>query len=218
MESDLHQRMVKAILDIDEEETLRLTRKALEEGVPVERIIDSLSEGLREMGLLFEKGERYIPELVIAAEFVDKAFKILEPHLHREEAASGSLRDVRVVIATVEGDIHDLGKNLVATMLSAAGFHVIDLGKDVPAQTIVSKVKETNAQVVALSALLTTTMAHQEEAINLLVEERIRDKVRVIVGGAPASPDWAERIGADAYAENAMEAVRKLKEIISGDV
>lgn len=145
MENDLQQRIIKAILEIDEEETLRLTRKALKEKVPPEKIIGGLSEGLRQMGNLFEKGERFIPELVIAAEFVNKAFKILEPHLSPEEGKAGGWRSVKVVIATVEGDIHDLGKNLVATMLSAAGFQVIDLGKDVAAKTIVSKVKETNA-------------------------------------------------------------------------
>ncbi|MFB0561543.1 MAG: corrinoid protein [Candidatus Lokiarchaeia archaeon] len=217
MENDLYQRIVKAILEIDEEETLKLTRKSIEEKVPLEKIIAALSEGLREMGHLFEKGERFIPELVIAAEFVDKAFKILEPYLSQEEKAGG-WRGVKVVIATVEGDIHDLGKNLVATMLSAAGFQVIDLGKDVIAKTIVSKVKETNAQVVGLSALLTTTMAYQEEVIKLLIEEGIREKVKVMIGGAPASQSWAEQIGADAYAENAMEAVRKLKEIMGESV
>ncbi|MEM3586180.1 MAG: corrinoid protein [Candidatus Jordarchaeaceae archaeon] len=212
---ELRQRMVKAILEIDEEETLRLTRKALEEKIPIEKIIDGLSEGLREMGALFEKGEKFIPELVIAAEFVNKAFKILEPHISKkEEERAGSQGRVKVVIATVKGDIHDLGKNLVATMLSAAGFQVIDLGKDVDAKTIVSKVKEINAQVVGLSALLTTTMVHQEEVIKLLVKEGLREKVKVIIGGAPATQSWAEKIGADAYAENAMEAVRKLKEIL----
>ncbi|WXG41140.1 MAG: corrinoid protein [Candidatus Freyarchaeum deiterrae] len=218
MENDLQQRIIKAILEIDEEETLRLTRKALKEKVPPEKIIGGLSEGLRQMGNLFEKGERFIPELVIAAEFVNKAFKILEPHLSPEEGKAGGWRSVKVVIATVEGDIHDLGKNLVATMLSAAGFQVIDLGKDVAAKTIVSKVKETNAQVVGLSALLTTTMAHQEEVIKLLIEEGIREKVKVMIGGAPASQSWAERIGADAYAENAMDAARKLKEILGEGV
>nr|MDO8080207.1 corrinoid protein [Candidatus Freyarchaeota archaeon] len=214
MEDDLQQRMVKAILEIDEEETIRLTGKALKEKIPLEKIIDGLSEGLKQMGNLFEKGEKFIPELVIAAEFVDKAFKILEPHLSPEEEKARGWRSVKVVIATVEGDIHDLGKNLVVTMLSAAGFRVIDLGKDVDAKTIVSKVKETNAQVVGLSALLTTTMSHQEEVIKLLIEEGIREKVKVMIGGAPATQSWAERIGADAYAENAMEAVRKLKEIL----
>lgn len=218
MEDDLRQRMVKAILEIDEEETLKLTEKALEDKVSLEKIIDSLSEGLKQMGNLFEKGEKYIPELVIAAEFVNKVFKILEPHLsQKEEEKVRGWRSVKVVIATVEGDIHDLGKNLVATMLSVAGFQVIDLGKDVDAKTIVSKVKETNAQVVGLSALLTTTMAHQEEVIKLLIEDGIREKVKVIIGGAPATQSWAESIGADAYAENAMEAVRKLKKILDGE-
>ncbi len=214
MGNDLHQRIVQAILEIDEEETLKLTRGSLDERVPLEKIIAALSEGLKQMGLLFEKGERFIPELVIAAEFVDRAFKILEPYLAQDEGKAGGWRGVKVVIATVEGDIHDLGKNLVATMLSAAGFRVIDLGKDVAAKTIVSKAKETGAQVVGLSALLTTTMAHQEEVINLLIEEGIREKVKVIIGGAPASQGWADRIGADAYAENALDAVRKLKEIM----
>lgn len=217
MENDLHQRIVQAILEIDEEETLKLTRKSLEK-LPPEKIISALSEGLRQMGDLFEKGQRYIPELVIAAEFVDKAFKILEPHLpQREEGKAGSWRGVKVVMATVEGDIHDLGKNLVSTMLSAAGFQVIDLGKDVSAETIVSKVEETEAQVVGLSALLTTTMAHQEEVIKLLTKRGMREKVKVIVGGAPASQSWAQQIGADAYAENAMEAVRKVKELLRGE-
>lgn len=214
MEDNLQRRMVEAILEIDEEETLRLTRKALEEKIPIEKIIDGLSEGLRQMGGLFEKGEKFIPELVIAAEFVNKAFKILEPYLsQKEEDKAKGWGRVKVVIATVKGDIHDLGKNLVATMLSTAGFQVIDLGKDVDAKTIVSKVKETNARVVGLSALLTTTMVHQEEVIKLLIQEGLREKVKVIIGGAPATQSWAEKIGADAYAENAMEAVRKLKEI-----
>jgi corrinoid protein of di/trimethylamine methyltransferase len=179
---------------------------------PLEVVENVLSPAMDEVGRLYEEGEYFIPDLVMAGEAMKAAMSVLGPALAARDEARSS--PGTVVIGTVQGDIHEIGKSLVATMLEAAGFVVLDLGVDVAAETFVTKVREVDADVVGLSALLTTTMRNQQVVIESLVEAGLRERVKVVIGGAPASPEWAERIGADAYAENAREAVLVVRDLL----
>jgi len=190
-----------------------LAAQALESGVvPLTVIEEALNPGMQIVGDRYESGEYFIPDLVMAAEAMKAAMEILEPALMARQEQRKVLGTV--VIGTVEGDIHEIGKSLVATMLSAAGFRVHDLGVDVPAGRFVEQVQETGANVIGLSALLTTTMRNQEAVVEALKEAGLRERVKVVVGGAPTGPDWAQTIGADGYAENANEAVGVVKRLL----
>jgi 5-methyltetrahydrofolate--homocysteine methyltransferase len=187
-----------------------LVRQAIEENVPPSDILtECLNKGMDEVGRLYESGDYLIPDMLAAAECVSEAMDMLEPHLVKEDVKSMG----RFVIATVEGDLHDIGKNIVATLLRGSGFEVHDLGTGIPSDKIVSAVEETNAQYVGLSALLTTTMGRMPEIIEKLKERGLREKVKVFIGGAPVSAEFAEKIGADFYCEDAFEAVEKLNRI-----
>ena len=190
-----------------------LATQAIESGVaPLVAIEQALNPGMQIVGDKYESGEYFIPDLVMSAEAMKAAMEVFEPELIARQEKRQVLGTV--VIGTVEGDIHEIGKSLVATMLAAAGFQVHDVGVDVPASEFVKQVQETGANVVGLSALLTTTMRNQEVVIEALKEAGLREKVKVVIGGAPASNDWAETIGADAYAENANEAVGVVKQLL----
>jgi corrinoid protein of di/trimethylamine methyltransferase len=165
-----------------------------------------------QVGDRYECGDYFIPDLVMAAEAMKSAMRVFEPELAARQEQRQTLGTV--VIGTVEGDIHEIGKTLVATMLGAAGFEVHDLGVDVPSGRFVEQVKETQATIVGLSALLTTTMMNQEAVIEALEESGLREQVKVVIGGAPASAEWARTIGADGFAENASEAVRVVKQLV----
>jgi corrinoid protein of di/trimethylamine methyltransferase len=176
-------------------------------------IENGLKPGIDQVGERFSCGEMYLPDLVRGGEAMKTAIAALQPGLkasQQERPVAG-----RVVIGTVEGDIHEIGKTLVGTMLIANGFEVRDLGVNVPTQKFVEAVRDMEANLVGLSALLTTTMLHQKDVIQALAEAGLRDRVKVMIGGAPASPDWAGTVGADAYAENAVEAVRVARELIA---
>ena len=189
-----------------------LATQALESNVaPLTAIEEALNPAMEIVGDRYESGEYFIPDLVMAAEAMKGAMAIFEPVLVERQEQREVLGTV--VIGTVEGDIHEIGKSLVGTMLSAAGFRVHDLGVDVPASRFVEQVQETGANVVGLSALLTTTMRNQEAVIEALKEAGLREQVKVVVGGAPTGPDWAQTIGADGYAENANEAVEVVKQL-----
>ena len=190
-----------------------LAAQALEADIaPLVAIEEALNPGMEVVGDRYESGEYFIPDLVMAAEAMKAAMEVLEPALVARQEQRQVLGTV--VIGTVEGDIHEIGKSLVATMLSAAGFQVYDLGVDVPVDEFVKQVQETRANVVGMSALLTTTMLNQEAVIQALEEAGLRDQVKVVIGGAPTSPEWAQTIGADAYAENANEAVGVVKGLL----
>ena len=196
----------KSILDGDAQRAAELARVSLEKGLPVLEVIQKgYVEGIREVGRLWEDGELFLPELVIGAEAMKTAMEILRPALEKE-GGSGE-KQGRVVIGTIEGDIHDIGKTLVATMLSANGFEITDLGADVPVSRFVEEAEAVGADWIAVSALLTTTMPGQKKVIEELEARSIRSKVRVMVGGAPCSREWAEQIGADGYAGDAVAAV-----------
>jgi corrinoid protein of di/trimethylamine methyltransferase len=207
------EQMAQAVIDGLPDKARSLATDALQAGIdPLVAINQGFKPGMDVVGDGFAKGELFIPDLMMSGEAMKAAIATLEPELLRRKQQ----RDVlgRVVIGTVQGDIHEIGKTLVATMLSANGFEVHDLGVDVSAQQFLDQVRQTNANVVGLSALLTTTLLNQEAVILTLREAGLRDQVKVIVGGVPASPEWAEEIGADAYAENATEAVEVVKRLV----
>ena len=169
--------------------------------------------GMNVVGDKFSSGEYFLPDLIIAADGMQRAMELLEPELKARQQSLESAGTI--VLGTVKGDIHEIGKSLVGTMLSANGFKVIDLGVDVPTETFISKVKETDANLLGLSALLTTTMTLQREIIEALTEAGIRNKVKVMVGGAPVTRNWADEIKADGYAEDAMGAVQVARQLVA---
>ncbi len=203
---ELLKRMEEAVKAYDEEEARRLAEEAIRMGVdPVEALEQGLAKGLREVGDRFGRSEAFITELIAAAQAMEAGAEILNREIERRGAAREAVG--RFLIGTVEGDIHSIGKNIVATMLKAAGFEVIDIGVDVPTQTFVEKVKELKPDILGLSALMTTTMVKQREVIEALKEAGLRDQVKIIIGGAPVTPDWAREIGADAVGLDAASAV-----------
>ena len=215
MSEELLQSLSQAVIDGDPDRAQELAAQVLSAGAdPLEVVEQTLSPAMEEVGRRYEEGDYFIPDLVMAGEAMKAAMSVLGPALTARQQVRSS--PGTVVIGTVEGDIHEIGKSLVATMLEAAGFEVHDLGVDVPAATFVSKVQETGANVVGLSALLTTTMRNQQAVIEALQEAGLRERVKVIIGGAPASPEWAQRIGADGYAENAREAVAVVRQMMEG--
>jgi corrinoid protein of di/trimethylamine methyltransferase len=204
--------IVDAIIHLNGNRVTELALKAVAEGIAPLRVInDGLSAGLRKVGDLFAEEEMFLPELITAANMVSQTMDKMKPHLASGE---GFKRKGLYVIATVEGDVHDIGKNLVSLLLSASGYEVVDLGKDVPAKKIVDKVKELNPDVLGLSALLSTTMPSQHKVIQAIEEAGIREKVKVMVGGAPVTRNWAEKIGADGFAEDAASAVKEADRIL----
>ncbi len=200
----------QAIIDGDAERSEELAKLTLDQGMPVLEVIDKgFVGGIREVGRLWEEGELFLPKLVIGADAMKRAMGVLRPALEGGEGARGRLG--HVVIGTIEGDIHDIGKTLVATMLAANGFEVTDLGADVPVAKFVNTAKEKGADWIAISALLTTTMPGQKKVIEQLEAKSLRGGVKVMVGGAPCSEEWASEIGADGYAGDAVAAVALAK-------
>ena len=209
----LFEAMTQAVIDGLPDKARDLAEEALRAGIePLASIDRGFKPGMDVVGEGFAKGELFIPDLMMSGEAMKAAIAALEPELMKRKQERRVLG--KVVIGTVQGDIHEIGKTLVATMLAANGFEVHDLGVDVSAQQFLAKVREVGADVLGLSALLTTTLLNQETVILTLKEAGLREQVKVIVGGVPASPEWAEEIGADAYAENATEAVDVVKQLV----
>jgi corrinoid protein of di/trimethylamine methyltransferase len=213
MSDELFQKMAQSILDGDSDAATALAKQSIEAGLdPLDAITKGFVLGVNQVGESFACGQAFLPELVMAGEAMKAAVATLEPEMQRR----GTSRQVfgKVVLATVEGDIHEIGKSLVGTMLGASGFQVYDLGVDVPAATIIAKVKEVDADIVGLSALLTTTMVKQREVIDELDKQGLRKKVKVMVGGAPVTRDWVQKIEADGYSEDAIGAVGLAKQLV----
>jgi corrinoid protein of di/trimethylamine methyltransferase len=216
MTDDLFQKMSQCILDGDSEAAVALAKQAIESGIdPLDAISKGFVVGVNQVGESFACGQAFLPELVMAGEAMKAAVATLEPEMQKR----GTSRQIfgKVVLATVEGDIHEIGKTLVGTMLSASGFQVYDLGVDVPAAKIIEKVKEVDADLVGLSALLTTTMVKQKEVIDELDKLGLRKKVKVMVGGAPVTKEWVQKIEADGYSEDAIGAVALAKKLVGVD-
>lgn len=205
---DLNREVQKGEIEKVEE----LVKQALDQGVPPMDILeDGLRPAMEEVGKKFESLEIFLPEMMKAADAMAAGVEILQPRL-----ASGKheVKKGLILLGTVEGDVHDIGKNIVAIMLRGAGFEVVDLGYDVSVLTFAEKAIEVRPDIVGMSTLMTSTMVHMPRVITALEERNLRDKVKVIVGGAPVLPDWAREIGADGYGENAVEAVNLAKELV----
>ena len=213
MSNELFQEMAQSIIDGDSDVSAELARRAVDQGIdPLEAISEGFVRGVNKVGEDFAKGDAYLPELVMAGEAMKAAVAVLEPELARRGTERMMLG--KVILCTVEGDIHESGKTLVGTMLSSAGFKVFDLGVDVPVMKVVEKAREVNADIVAMSALLTTTMVHQKDVIEALEDIDIRSKVKVMVGGAPVTKEWVKQIGADGYSEDAIGAIKVAKQLL----
>jgi len=214
MSKETIDKLAQAVIDGEPEEAEALARQALEQGLdPLACINEGLTSGINRVGELFSSGEYFLPDLIIGGEAMKAALAVLEPAL-----VGSQERHVlaRVVLGTVKGDMHEIGKTLVGTMLTAHGFQVTDIGIDKPAADFVAAVKANGATLVGASALLTTTMPEQQKIIEELKEAGLRDKVKVMVGGAPITQNWADKIGADGYAEDAIGAVALAKRLVSG--
>ncbi len=212
MVNDVLIEITKSLVECRPDRTESLTRQALDAGSePLEIINRGLVPGMDIVGQKFESGEYFLPQMVIAANAMQGAMALLEPELKARHQVSDYAGTI--VIGTVKGDIHEIGKSLVATMLSAHGFRVHDVGVDVSSDTFVDKVRETGANLVGLSALLTTTMTAQREVIEAFEEAGIRDHVKILVGGAPVTQAWGDAIGADGYAEDVVGAVALSKRL-----
>ena len=205
------EKLYAAILNADSTAAVELVREALDEGVDPRELIDQgMIPAMREAGQRFEDEEFFVPELLLAAQAMKAGLELLRPLL----AEGGAERQGCVVIGTVQGDLHDIGKNLVASMLEGAGFEVVDLGADVAPERFVDAAVESGAPVIGISALLTTTMTSMKSVVDLIRERGLAGKIRTIIGGAPVSAAFAEEIGADAYGYDAANAVDEVKALL----
>jgi len=210
-QEDIQADLAEAVLEMDEQLAARLAREALDMGLDAyEAIQQGLVPGMERAGELFETQEYFVPELLLCSDAMYAALEVLEPHLSAESAATTR---IGVVIGVVEGDTHDIGKNLVAMMLSVAGFEVHDLGRDVPLERFVDRALETDARLICLSTLMTTTLDSMGDLVKLLEERGVRDRFAVLVGGGPVTPAFSRHIGADGYGVNASKAVEAAREL-----
>jgi len=208
---DFFENIINAIISLDEKKAMDLAKKAINDKMGLLEVIEKgFGVGIKKIGDLWEEGEIFLPELMLGGEIVEKSLNIMLPHLEKQ---GGKRAGNKIVMATIEGDIHSIGKTIVATLLKANGFEVIDLGADVPASKIVETAIEEKADVIGISALLTTTMIGQKKVIDILIEKNIRDQFKIILGGAPVSKKWVNECGADGYADNAIDAVELVKKI-----
>jgi 5-methyltetrahydrofolate--homocysteine methyltransferase len=200
------------VVNLDIDGVKRAAKEAIDAGVtPYEAIMEGMAKGMEIVGEKYEAGEYFLAELIMAGETMKEGLSVLQPYMK-----TGDMKHIgKVVIGTVEGDLHDIGKNVVITLLTASGFEVIDLGVDVPAEKFVEAVKQYKPDIVAMSALLTTTMVNMAKVIKALEQAGLRDKVKIIVGGAPLTEEYAKQIGADAYGRDAVEGVNICKRWVS---
>jgi len=202
---NLLEEMAKVVIEGDEEEAVSLAKKALSMGMnPTEAIEKGFGEGMREVGRLFEKLEIFLPQVILSADAMTAGVEIFRQEMAARE---GEVPRKTVLLGTIQGDVHDIGKNIIKIMLETSGFKVYDLGRDVPVSRFVDKIRELSPDIVGVSALMTTTMVHMPKLIEALKEAGLRGKAKVMVGGAPVLPEWAKEIGADGYGGSAMEAV-----------
>lgn len=199
------------ILDGKMEESVEITKQGIADGVPAGEIMQYMVEGMEIIGQRFEDGKAFVPNLLMAARAMKAALELIRPLL--KEAGAKSVG--KIVIGTVKGDLHDIGKNIVASMLEGAGFEIINLGVDVPAEKFVETAKAENADIICLSALLTTTMTNMKEVIDVCKESGLNDNVKIMVGGAPLTQDFSDSIGADGFSSNGNAAVKLAKSFVA---
>ncbi|MDR0583657.1 MAG: corrinoid protein [Treponema sp.] len=213
MSEELLKKLADSVVDMDEEGAVNYSRRAVEEKVDAYIAIDKgLARGMERAGKLFDEEEYFVPELIICSDAMNAGIAVLKPHLKQENVSAKH----KGVIGVIEGDTHDIGKNLVKIMLEASGFEILDLGRDVPPRVFVDKAEEIGAELILLSSLMTTTMDNMEEVVKILVRRGLRAKYKVAVGGGPISQAFADRIGADGYSKNANDAVRLCNELLAG--
>ncbi|MGV9171527.1 MAG: cobalamin B12-binding domain-containing protein [Promethearchaeia archaeon] len=204
------EKLTELIIELEVDDIADAVKEALNEGKDPFEVLNALTVGMDEVGRRYEEKEYYLTELVLAGETMKEAFSVLKPAL---AAADSSREKVKIIMATVKGDNHDIGKNILGSLLLSSGFEIHDLGMDVAPEEIVKEVKETGASIVALSSLLTMTVEQIENVHNALKEEGVRDQVKIIVGGAPLNEELAKKLGADDFAEDAVEGVKHIKKL-----
>jgi corrinoid protein of di/trimethylamine methyltransferase len=211
--SDYIKKLHEAVLNYDIEQAEQVATEAVQAGVnPLEAIEKGLSAGIREVGDRFHRFEVFLPHLVLASDAATAAMNILIKALSEDQLSA--VQRGRIIVGTVEGDLHDLGKNVVVMMLKAAGFEVFDLGKDVKTDVIVERAQELKVDVIAVSSLMTTTRPYQRELVEELERLGLRDQFKVIVGGGPVTQEWATSIGADGYGRDALEAIAEANRLL----
>ena len=211
-QADILSRLIEAVVQTDEDKVMDLVTQGVEAGIePLEIVNDGLTAGLRKVGDLFAEELIFLPELVLSGEIVTQAVESLKDSL---AGGKGLGNKATILLATVRGDVHDIGKNLVGLLLSASGYQVVDLGKDVATAAIVDQVASLKPDCLGLSALLSTTMVGQKEVVEALQEAGIRDKLKIMVGGAPVTRAWAKEIGADGFAQDASTAVTEADRLL----
>lgn len=212
---ELIKKLSESVVEMEEEETVELAKECIEKNISAYEAIDKgLAHGMNRAGELYEEGEYYIPELLMCSDAMYSGLEILKPHLKKNDLG----KKHKIVIGVIQGDTHDIGKNLVKIMMETEGFEVVDLGRDVPPRDFVDKAKEIEADIICMSTLMTTTMDGMEEVIKLLKEEGIREKVTVMIGGGPISQNFADKIGADVYTTDASKAAKYAKKIVAEKV
>lgn len=209
---ELLRQIADAVVEMEEDTVEELAQQSLTAGIDAYETIDlGLAKGMERAGQLFDEEEYFVPELLMCSDAMNVGIDVLKPHLKSENVSKKG----KVVIGVVEGDTHDIGKNLVRLMMETGGFEVLDLGRDIPPAEFVSKAEEYGADIIGIATLMTTTMPGMKEVVDILANNGIRDKFKVIVGGGPISPAFAKKIGADGYARNAADAVKVAEKLLS---
>ena len=209
---ELLRQIADAVVEMEEDTVEELAQQSLTAGIDAYETIDlGLAKGMERAGQLFDEEEYFVPELLMCSDAMNVGIDVLKPHLKSENVSKKG----KVVIGVVEGDTHDIGKNLVRLMMETGGFEVLDLGRDIPPAEFVSKAEEYGADIIGIATLMTTTMPGMKEVVDILANKGIRDKFKVIVGGGPISPAFAKKIGADGYARNAADAVKVAEKLLS---
>lgn len=209
--STIYEELANAVVEMDEDEVTILANKVIEQGIDAFTAIDQgLTKGMDRAGVLFEEQEYFVPELLLCADAMNVGVDILKPYIK----SADSQEKHKVVIAVIEGDTHDIGKNLVKLMLETSGFEVHDAGRDVAPEDLIDEAIENDAEIICISTLMTTTMDAMEDVIKMLDEKGIRDRFKVMVGGGPISQSFADKIGADGYSKNAAEAVKLAQRLV----
>ena len=212
---ELLAKLSECVVEMEEEEIVEVANEYIEAGYDaLEGIMDGLIDGMEKVSELFEEEEYFVTDVLLCSDAMYAGIEVLKPHL-TEDDKSGPAK--KVVIGVIEGDTHDIGKNLVKILLDTAGFEIYDLGRDVPLEAFVDKAVEVEADIIALSTLMTTTMIGMKKVIEMLEVRGVRDKVKVMIGGSPVSPRFAKEIGADGYSTNAVEAVKLARKLTKTD-